>query len=71
MLLILLLSLARWLSGYRTTVEAFPVLQVVFEQIGPVVACAFIVLSMAAERRSRKVVRQHEVVAMKTNNQYN
>lgn len=59
-----------WLPGYRTTVEAFPVLQVLFEQIGPVVACAFIVLSMGPERRSRSAVRQHEVAAAKMNNQY-
>ncbi|KAL2203575.1 hypothetical protein CC79DRAFT_1371626 [Sarocladium strictum] len=50
-----------WLDGYRTTVDGYPVLQVVFEQIGPVVACLFIVLSMAAERRSRRTVQQFKV----------
>lgn len=59
-----------WLPGYRTTVEGFPVVQVLLEQIGPVAACACIVLSMAAERRSRRVVRQQQVPGMKMQGQY-
>ncbi|XWW98687.1 hypothetical protein V2A60_006689 [Cordyceps javanica] len=50
-----------WLPGYRTTVEAFPVLQVIFEQIGPVLACVLIVLSMAAERQRARAVRQQQM----------
>ncbi|OAA59464.1 hypothetical protein ISF_06399 [Cordyceps fumosorosea ARSEF 2679] len=62
---------ATWLPGYRTTVEAFPVLQVVLEQIGPVVACVLIVLSMAAERRRARELRHQQVGGMKMQGHYN
>lgn len=46
----------------------------IFEQIGPVFACGWVVLSMAGERkRARatvKAVQEEEVVAMKMQGQY-
>ncbi|KAJ6787542.1 hypothetical protein PWT90_02797 [Aphanocladium album] len=59
-----------WLPGYRTTVEAFPVLQVIFEQIGPVFACALVVLSMAAERQRFRAAKQQEAAAVKMQQVY-
>lgn len=54
-----------WLPGYRTTLGAFPVLQALFEQIGPVVACVLVVLSMAAERRAARAARQQQRMVAK------
>lgn len=54
-----------WLPGYRSPVGAFPILQVIFEQIGPIMACGWIVLSMVAERRQFKMLKQQEAMNMK------
>ncbi|ATY66546.1 hypothetical protein A9K55_000680 [Cordyceps militaris] len=54
-----------WLPGYRTTLGAFPVLQALFEQIGPVVACVLVVLSMAAERRAARAAGQQQRMVAK------
>lgn len=49
-----------WLEGYRTTTEAFPILQAIFEQLGPVLACLFIAMSMANERQSFRANKEQE-----------